>query len=136
MDYSKRFKRNLNALVVTVPINTVLMTILTIIDNYSLMMIFGWIICPVFGGIYRSLRSEKKDLLWMIPLMAVLDMFVIVPTMLTLFWFMPFLDSALNMGSVAAGAMVAASLLSLGVRILWGRYYTPRNRSSNPVDPE
>ena len=108
-----RIKKDLLALALTVPVNLGVMALVLYLPWHSYPEIYwGWGICPLYGGILRSLLAHRFDLIFIIPAMAVLDAFVFVPLISIADVYGVF------EGLVTAAVMVAASLVTLGIRSL------------------
>ncbi len=116
---SERVKRDVVALSVSIVVNCII-TIPTALASSEFGIIYaGMIVAPIFGGIFRSLIAHKKDLLFIVPGMFLLDSFIFVPLIgLISYWEFDYVSEGLRFGGGIGGIMIAASLIGLGIRYM------------------
>jgi len=120
----RRITKDILALGITIVINSIMTTLCVAGDWLYGMVVFGLGLCPVFGGVFRSLVAWRKDLKFIIPGMIILDLFVFVPLIsLTNDWI-----ASTYMEGLYYGLIVSAIMGSTGIITALIRYGVERSK--------
>ncbi len=132
MMVSKRVKRDVIALSVSIVINCII-TIPTSFTSEFGIIYAGMIVAPIFGGIFRSIVAHKRDLLFIVPGMFILDCFIFVPFIGRIsYWLEDYVAEGLKFGAITGAIMVVASLIGFGIRyLLENRYVRHKDKVEN-----
>lgn len=118
MMVSDRIRRDIIGLSVPIVINCIITIPTALFSEFGIIYV-GMIVAPIFGGIFRSLIAHKKDLLFIVPGMFILDCFIFVPLIGWIsYWEFDYVGEGLRFGGGIGGIMIAASLIGLGIRFI------------------
>jgi hypothetical protein len=114
---SKRFRRNFIALASTISINLLITIIGGFFASVDTFIGLGLVFAPLIGGIGRGIIANRRDLRFITPVMAILDILIFVPAIIVLVGFDDYRDG-IGLGLLAALIMMLSNLITAIIRIL------------------